>query len=80
VGYEALNETREVDSSATLRTLISVTALGGGIGIVGLFSGGIPELDIGLAFNNRVSVNGGVIVRCRLPVSLSTLSRVGSRI
>ncbi|KAL3483503.1 GroES-like protein [Aspergillus germanicus] len=77
VGYEALNETGQVDSSATLRTLLNVTAPSGGIGIVGLFSEGIAEFDIGLAFSKRVSVDGGVVLPLQVASELVPLVESG---
>lgn len=62
VGYEAINSTGATDPSVTLRDLVNVTAPGGGIGIVGVFSTGIAEFDIGLAFGKSLSVTGGVVL------------------
>jgi threonine dehydrogenase-like Zn-dependent dehydrogenase len=77
VGYEALNETGQVDSSVTLCTLLNVTAPSGGIGIVGLLSEGIAEFNIGLAFIKRVSVDGGVVLLLQVAVELVPLVEIG---
>jgi threonine dehydrogenase-like Zn-dependent dehydrogenase len=49
-GYEAEKATDQVESSITLRQAFNVIAPRGEIGIVGLFSEGLNDFDIGQAF------------------------------
>lgn len=62
VGYEAENSTGQVDSSIVMRQMVNVTAARGGIGIVGVYSSGQADMDIGQAFGKAISVSGGVIL------------------
>ena len=75
VGYEAENATGQIDSSITLRQALNVTALRGGIGIVGLFSEGLNDFDIGQAFEKSIAVNGGVVLPLQVASELVPLVR-----
>jgi threonine dehydrogenase-like Zn-dependent dehydrogenase len=77
VGFEAENATGQIDSSITLRQALNVTAPRGGIGIVGLFSRGLDDFDIGQAFEKSISVDGGVVLPLQVASELVPLVRSG---
>jgi threonine dehydrogenase-like Zn-dependent dehydrogenase len=77
VGYEAVNATNQTDASITLRQALNVTAPRGGIGIVGLFSGGLNGFDIGQAFEKTIAVDGGVVLPLQVASELVPLITSG---
>jgi threonine dehydrogenase-like Zn-dependent dehydrogenase len=77
VGFEAVNATGQVDASITLRQALNVTAPKGGIGIVGLFSGGLNDFDIGQAFEKSIAVDGGVVLPLQVASELVPLITSG---
>lgn len=77
VGFEAENATGQVDASITLRQALNVTAPRGGIGIVGLFSQGLNNFDIGQAFEKAIAVDGGIVLPLQMASELVPLVRSG---
>lgn len=77
VGFEAENVTGQIDSSITLRQALNLTAPRGGIGIIGLFSGGLNDFDIGQAFEKSIAVDGGVVLPLQVASELVPLIRSG---
>jgi threonine dehydrogenase-like Zn-dependent dehydrogenase len=77
VGFEAENATGQIDSSITLRQALNITAPRGGIGIVGLFSGGLNDFDIGQAFEKSIAVDGGVVLPLQVASELVPLVASG---
>ncbi|KAI9148720.1 GroES-like protein [Paramyrothecium foliicola] len=61
VGYEAENAAGEQDSSLILQQMVNVTAVRGGIGIIGMFQDGQSSFDIGTTFNKGLSVGSGFV-------------------
>lgn len=77
VGFEAVNATGQVDPSITLRHALNVTAPRGGIGILGLFSEGLNNFDIGQAFEKSIAVRGGVVLPLQVASELVPLISSG---
>ncbi|KAI9367552.1 GroES-like protein [Aspergillus egyptiacus] len=78
VGYEAVNASGVVDPGITLRQLVDVTTPRGGIGVVGLFSGGRGGVvDYGVAFDKAVSVDGGIVLPLQVAGELVPLIAEG---
>jgi threonine dehydrogenase-like Zn-dependent dehydrogenase len=77
VGFEAETASGDVDATIVPRSLLNVTAPSGGIGIVGLYSAGLSNFDIGQAFEKTIAVNGGVVLPLQVASELVPLITSG---
>ncbi|KAL2853467.1 hypothetical protein BJY01DRAFT_244085 [Aspergillus pseudoustus] len=77
VGYEAVNASGQGDLGIVMQNMVNVTAVGGGIGIVGDYESGISNFDIGQVFLNSLTVRGGPVLPLGLATELVALIRSG---
>ncbi|KAF4965408.1 hypothetical protein FSARC_6786 [Fusarium sarcochroum] len=78
VGSEAINATGQIDVTSLMNNLINVTTPFGGISIMGGFTGGEGNFDIGKAFTKGLSTVGGLSLPLERASQLLPLIAAGS--
>ncbi|KAI1774825.1 GroES-like protein [Hypoxylon cercidicola] len=77
VGFEAVDAQGHTNSSIVMRHLADVTSFKGGIGIIGVYSAGVADFDIGKTYRNGITVNGGIVLPLRKAAELVPLITAG---